>query len=163
MSTTDQTTTQDQPLVAHLIELRDRVLRMVLVVLAVFLVLFPFANDIYIWVASPLMRHLPEGTSMIATEVASPFLTPFKLSLVAAVFMAMPFILYQFWAFVAPGLYKHEKKLVMPLLVSSPITSSATRPMSDNSQKPTSNIIDYIRQDPFRPCPSPLAVRSFRG
>ena len=110
---------KEQPFVSHLLELRDRLLRAVAVVAVLFLCLFPFANDIYIWVASPLMRHLPEGTSMIATEVASPFLTPFKLSLVAAVFLAMPFILYQLWAFVAPGLYRHEKRLVIPLVVSS--------------------------------------------
>ena len=110
---------QEQPFISHLLELRDRLLRMLLAVLVIFVVLFPFANDIYTWVASPLMAHLPAGTSMIATEVASPFLTPFKLSLVAAIFLAMPFILYQFWAFVAPGLYQHEKRLAMPLLVSS--------------------------------------------
>ena len=109
----------EQPLIGHLLELRDRLLRMLLVVLVVFIGLFPFSNEIYILVAEPLMAQLPEGTSMIATEVASPFLTPFKLSLLAAVFLAIPFILYQFWAFVAPGLYKHEKKLVFPLVISS--------------------------------------------
>jgi len=109
----------EQPLVAHLLELRDRLLRMVIAIFLLFLALFPFANQIYVHVAEPLMAQLPEGTSMIATEVASPFLTPFKLSLVAAVFLAMPYILFQFWAFVAPGLYKHEKRLVTPLLVSS--------------------------------------------
>ena len=104
---------------SHLLELRDRLLRMVAAIFVVFLALFPFANDIYIFVAEPLMARLPDGTSMIATGVAAPFLTPFKLSLMAAVFLSMPFILYQVWAFVAPGLYKHEKKLVVPLLVSS--------------------------------------------
>jgi sec-independent protein translocase protein TatC len=112
---------QEQPFVSHLLELRDRLLRMVAAVFVVFLCLFPFANDIYLYVAEPLMAHMPEGTSMIATGVATPFLTPFKLSLMAAVFLSMPFLLYQFWAFVAPGLYRHEKKLVMPLLVSSSI------------------------------------------
>jgi sec-independent protein translocase protein TatC len=112
---------QEQPFMSHLLELRDRLLRMVTAIFVVFLALFPFANDLYIYVATPLMSHMPEGTSMIATGVAAPFLTPFKLSLMAAVFLSMPFILYQFWAFVAPGLYKHEKKLVMPLLVSSSI------------------------------------------
>jgi sec-independent protein translocase protein TatC len=112
-------TDKEQPFVSHLLELRDRLLRMVLVVAVVFVVLFPFANQIYVVVASPLMAHLPEGTSMIATEVASPFLTPFKLSLVAAIFIAMPYILYQFWAFVAPGLYRHEQRMVLPLLASS--------------------------------------------
>ena len=104
---------------SHLVELRDRLMRMVVAVLLVFIVLFPFANEIYIYVAAPLMAQLPEGTSMIATQVASPFLTPFKLALVSAVFLSMPYLLYQLWSFVAPGLYKHEKRLAIPLLVSS--------------------------------------------
>ncbi|MEO5343436.1 MAG: twin-arginine translocase subunit TatC [Gammaproteobacteria bacterium SHHR-1] len=110
-----------QPFIAHLLELRDRLLRMILGILVLLLVLFPFANEIYHFIATPLLAHLPEGTQMIATQVASPFLTPFKLSLVAAVFLTIPWILYQFWAFVAPGLYQHEKRLVMPLLASSTI------------------------------------------
>lgn len=117
--TTSESQTAEQPFLSHLVELRDRLLRSVLVVCVVFLVLFPFGNQIYQFVAEPLMAVLPEGTSMIATQVASPFLTPFKLSLVAAVFVSMPFLLYQLWGFVAPGLYQHEKKLAMPLLVSS--------------------------------------------
>jgi sec-independent protein translocase protein TatC len=119
MSTPNETTGQEQPLVAHLIELRDRVLRMVLVVLALFLVLFPFANDLYTAIAEPMREALPVGSTMISTKPIDPFLIPFKLSLQLAVFIAVPFILYQFWAFVAPGLYRHEKRLVMPLLVSS--------------------------------------------
>ena len=119
MSASNETTGQEQPLVAHLIELRDRVLRMVLVVLAVFLVLFPFANDLYTAIAGPMREALPSGSTMISTKPIDPFLIPFKLSLQLAVFIAIPVILYQFWAFVAPGLYKHEKRLVMPLLVSS--------------------------------------------
>jgi sec-independent protein translocase protein TatC len=110
---------QDQTLVSHLVELRDRLLHAVLAVLIIFLGLFAFANDLYTFLAEPLLRHMPEGTSMIATEVASPFLTPFKLTLVLSVFAAMPVILYQLWAFVAPGLYQNEKRLVMPLLVTS--------------------------------------------
>jgi len=110
---------QEQPLVSHLVELRDRLLRMLAAVLLGFLVLFPFANDIYIYVATPLMAQLPAGTSMIATQVASPFLTPFKLALVSAVFLAMPYLLFQLWSFVAPGLYSHEKQLAIPLLLSS--------------------------------------------
>jgi sec-independent protein translocase protein TatC len=82
-------------------------------------VLFPFGNDIYTFIAEPLMKVLPEGASMIATRVASPFLTPFKLSLVAAVFLAMPYLLYQLWSFIAPGLYHHEKRLALPMLASS--------------------------------------------
>jgi len=109
----------ERPFVTHLLELRDRLLRVLLVVLAIFLVLFSFANDLYQMVAQPLMRHLPEGSSMIATEVASPFLTPFKLTFILSIFLAMPAVLYQLWAFVAPGLYQKERRLVFPLLVSS--------------------------------------------
>jgi sec-independent protein translocase protein TatC len=108
-----------QPFISHLIELRDRLLRIVLVVALVFLALVPFANTLFSVLSGPLTAHLPEGSSMVAIEVASPFLTPFKLSLVLAVFIAMPFLLYQVWAFVAPGLYRQERRLVMPLMVSS--------------------------------------------
>jgi sec-independent protein translocase protein TatC len=106
-------------LMSHLVELRDRVVRMVLAVLIIFLGLFYWANDIYIYLAEPLTRHLPETSTMIAIDVASPFLTPFKLVLMLAVFLAMPVILYQIWAFVAPGLYANEKRIAGPLLVSS--------------------------------------------
>jgi sec-independent protein translocase protein TatC len=110
---------KELPFLSHLVELRDRLLRVVLVVAMIFLGLFYFANDLYSLLAQPLLAHMPEGTSMIATEVASPFLTPFKLTLVASVFAAMPFILYQAWAFIAPGLYKHERRLALPLVASS--------------------------------------------
>jgi len=109
----------EQPFIFHLIELRDRLLRIVLVVALVFLALAPFANTLFSVLSGPLTAHLPEGGSMVAIEVASPFLTPFKLSLVLAVFIAMPFLLYQIWAFVAPGLYRNERRLVLPLMVSS--------------------------------------------
>jgi len=109
----------EQPFLSHLVELRDRLLRMVVAILLVFLVLFPFANEIYTFVAEPIRAQLPAGSQMIATQVASPFLTPFKLTLVVAVFVAMPYLLYQLWAFVAPGLYTHEKRLALPLLASS--------------------------------------------
>ena len=112
-------TDQPLPLVVHLTELRDRLLRAVLAVLVVFICLFPFANEIYTFVSEPLRNLLPEGTTMIATEVASPFLTPFKLTLVAAIFLAIPYVLYQVWSFIAPGMYRHEKRLAVPLLVSS--------------------------------------------
>ncbi|GAB6263482.1 Sec-independent protein translocase subunit TatC [Photobacterium sp. CCB-ST2H9] len=115
MSSVEET----QPLFSHLLELRNRLLRSILSVLVVFLCLVWFANDIYSLLAAPLVERLPEGTSMIATDVASPFFTPIKLTLVTSVFLAVPFILYQVWAFVAPGLYKHERRLVMPLLFSS--------------------------------------------
>ncbi|MEY2909775.1 MAG: hypothetical protein RLZZ602_2298 [Pseudomonadota bacterium] len=116
---TDADLDTPQPLVAHLTELRDRLLRAVLAILVAFICLFPFANEIYAFVAEPLQSLLPEGSSMIATEVASPFLTPFKLTLVLAIFVAIPYVLFQVWAFVAPGMYKQEKRIAFPLLASS--------------------------------------------
>lgn len=110
---------REQPFLSHLIELRSRLLRMVLAILGLCILLLPWANPIYTALATPLMRLLPAGSSMIATEVAAPFLTPFKTTLIVAVFLAVPFLLYQIWAFIAPGLYKHERKLVLPLVVSS--------------------------------------------
>ncbi|WP_447957179.1 twin-arginine translocase subunit TatC [Vreelandella sp. EE7] len=107
------------PLIEHLIELRSRLVKAVAVVLVMFLALYAFANDIYTFVAEPLIALLPAGSQMIATEVASPFLAPFKLTLVVAVFLAIPFVLHQAWAFVAPGLYDNEKALAIPILVSS--------------------------------------------
>ena len=115
----ENSTLPEQPFIGHLIELRDRLMRMVLAVFVIFLALFPFGNDIYVFIAKPLMAVMPAGTSMIATQVASPFLTPFKLALVTAVFVAMPYLLHQFWGFIAPGLYNHEKRLAIPLLASS--------------------------------------------
>ncbi|WP_066960181.1 twin-arginine translocase subunit TatC [Microbulbifer sp. Q7] len=110
---------KDQPFIEHLIELRDRLLKTLLVVVAIFACMVPFANDIYNFVADPLQARLTEGAGMIATEVTSPFLTPFKTTFVLAFFVAIPFVLYQFWAFIAPGLYKHEKRLIAPLMFSS--------------------------------------------
>ncbi len=109
----------EQPFLSHLLELRDRILRSVVAVLLVFLALAPFANDLYRILAGPMLRYLPEGSSMIATGVAAPFLIPFKFALVAAIFLAVPYLLYQAWAFIAPGLYRHEKRIALPLLVSS--------------------------------------------
>jgi sec-independent protein translocase protein TatC len=107
------------PLVAHLRELRDRFRNAIIAVALAFAGLFPFANHLYTYVSEPLRALLPEGSSMIATEVTSPFLTPFKLSLVLAVFVAMPVILAQVWGFIAPGLYKSERRIAVPLLASS--------------------------------------------
>jgi len=118
---TDTTMENEQPFMAHLIELRDRILRIVIVVIAFFVVLFFFANDLYHLVSQPLLDQLPDGSTMIATGVAAPFLTPFKLSLVSSIFLAIPYIFYQFWSFVAPGLYQHEKRLALPLIASSVI------------------------------------------
>lgn len=110
---------QDQPLIAHLIELRDRVIRMLIAILIFFLGFIAFANDLYAYLAAPLQSLLPEGASMIATQVASPFLAPFKLSLYLSVYCAAPVILYQLWGFIAPGLYQQEKRIAGPLLISS--------------------------------------------
>lgn len=109
----------EQPFISHLVELRDRLIRMLIAIGIMALVLLPFANGLYAYVAAPLLAQLPEGNTMIATQVASPFLTPFKLALIAAVFLSMPYLLYQLWGFVAPGLYQHEKRLAIPLLISS--------------------------------------------
>ena len=106
-------------LISHLIELRSRILRALMSVLVVFACLVYFAQDLYTYLAMPLVASMPEGSSMIATDVASPFLAPFKLTLVLSFFIAIPFVLYQIWAFVAPGLYRKEKKLIAPLLASS--------------------------------------------
>ena len=108
-----------KPMVVHLLEMRNRLLQCMLVVLVIFLGLFAYSNELYLYISEPLVAHLPENSSMIATDVTSPFLTPFKLTLVLSVFAAMPFILYQVWAFVAPGLYKREKIIVVPLFLSS--------------------------------------------
>jgi len=107
------------PFISHLIELRNRLLKVVLFVLVVFLGLSTYANQIYSLMAGPLMKHLPKNSTMIAIDVASPFFTPFKLALVVSIFISIPVILYQFWAFVAPGLYKRERRMILPLLIAS--------------------------------------------
>lgn len=112
--------TKEQPLVSHLVELRDRLLRCLLVVLVIFLCLFAFAQDIYTFVSAPLSTALEEvGGQMIATTVTGTFFAPFKLTLVVSIFIAIPFLLHQIWAFIAPGLYKSEIKIAFPILVSS--------------------------------------------
>ena len=108
-----------QPLMSHLVELRSRLLRSFSAILLVFLALVYFASDIYSILAEPLLKQMPEGGSMIATGVATPFLTPMKLTLILSFFIAIPYVLYQVWAFIAPGLYKHEQRLIAPLVFSS--------------------------------------------
>ncbi|MGB9095241.1 Sec-independent protein translocase subunit TatC [Erwinia sp.] len=108
-----------QPLISHLIELRKRLLNCIIAVVGIFACLAYFSNDIYQLVSAPLIKQMPAGASMIATDVASPFFTPIKLTMIVSVFLAVPVILYQIWAFIAPALYRHERKLVMPLLFSS--------------------------------------------
>jgi sec-independent protein translocase protein TatC len=108
-----------QSFISHLIEFRNRLLKAVLCVLAIFLGLASYANEIYSLLAGPLLEHMPKNSTMIAIDVASPFFTPFKLVLIVSAFISVPFILYQFWAFVAPGLYKRERSKILPLLVAS--------------------------------------------
>ncbi len=110
---------KEETLLSHLIELRSRLLKMGVSILVVFLVLAPFSDFIFRSIALPLMEQLPEGSTMIATQVASPFLTPFKTTMFAALFLSMPVVLYQVWGFTAPGLYKKEKRFAVPLLLSS--------------------------------------------
>jgi sec-independent protein translocase protein TatC len=106
-------------LISHLLELRDRLLRSLLAVFIVFLPLVFFSNQLFTFVARPLLDKLPAGTSLIATSVVAPFMAPLKLALIGALFVAMPYVLYQVWGFVAPGLYRHERRFAMPLFLSS--------------------------------------------
>jgi len=114
-----ETPDTQESFMSHLIELRSRLMRSIAAVFVILIVLFPFAKDIYALLAQPLLRVLPQGSTMIATDVTGTFLVPLKVTLMAAFLAALPYVLYQAWAFVAPGLYQHEKRLVMPVLVSS--------------------------------------------
>ncbi len=109
----------EQPFLEHIIELRSRILRSLAVVAVLFVPIYYFANPLYEWISAPLMEQLPDGASMIATQVATPFITPLKLAFFAAIFLGVPYLLHQIWSFVSPGLYKHEKRFAMPLLFSS--------------------------------------------
>lgn len=113
----------EQPFVSHLIELRDRLIRAVIAVGVCFLVLaiYPTPSVLYDWLALPLVQHLPKGATLIATNPISPFMVPIKVTMLAALMLALPVVLYQIWAFVAPGLYAHEKRLVLPLIISSTV------------------------------------------
>ena len=118
---TDQTDQKDnaEPFVSHLVELRNRMLWAVGSVVLVFFCLVPFANDLYEWFAKPLISNLPQGGTMISTEPHGPFFIPFKFAFATAFAVAIPMVLYQIWAFVAPGLYQKEKRIVLPLIISS--------------------------------------------
>src|SRR5512135_3462329 len=107
--------------IAHLIELRKRLLNSVRAMLLVFICLFPFARQLYAWLAQPLLAKLPKGGQMIATDVTTPFFVPMKVAMMAAFLIALPYILYQIWRFIAPGLYAHEKRLMLPLIVASTV------------------------------------------
>ncbi len=121
MNDADKEKLAESTLLSHLLELRDRLLKALMSTLVIAVPCMVFANDIFTWLSRPLLAQLPEGSSLIATSVMAPFMTPFKLALLAAIFFAMPFILYQIWAFVAPGLYRHERRFALPLFVSSVI------------------------------------------
>ncbi len=114
-------TSKEMTFVQHLVELRDILLRSVIAILVIFISLFPFANEVYSFIAAPIIGALPQGSNLIAIGVISPFLTPLKMALIMAVYLAMPYLLYQVWRFIAPALYKHEKQMVVPLVVSSTI------------------------------------------
>src|SRR3569832_128830 len=107
--------------ISHLIEMRDRLLRAVLAVVIIFVCLFPWAQDIYALLARPLLAALPKGGQMIATEITTPFFVPMKVTMMAAFLLALPWVFYQAWAFVAPGLYQHEKRIGVPLVIASVI------------------------------------------
>ena len=109
---------EKMPIVEHLVELRSALLRSVIAIVIFFLVLFPFADDIYTFIAAPIVQAIP-GSNLIAIGVISPFLTPLKMSLFLAIYIAMPYLLYQLWSFTAPALYRQEKKLILPLVISS--------------------------------------------
>ncbi|WP_449192944.1 twin-arginine translocase subunit TatC, partial [Thauera sp.] len=110
---------QQETFIAHLIELRDRLIRALLAVIVVFVCLMPWAGDIYDILARPMMNTLPEGTNMIATGVVTPFFVPVKVTMMVAFVFALPWVLYQAWAFIAPGLYAHEKRMALPLVLGS--------------------------------------------
>src|SRR5512146_1718132 len=119
----DELAGTEQPFVSHLVELRDRLIRALVAVGIAFalLSLWPGPSGLYDLLAAPLVEHLPKGTTLIATNVISPFMVPLKITLMAAFLVALPIVLYQVWAFVAPGLYSHEKRLVLPLVISSTV------------------------------------------
>ena len=112
---------ESQPLITHLVELRNRLLRCVICVVSVFVALVYFPTIFIIFVAAPLTAVMPKGATMIATNIQTPFLSPIKLTAIVAVFISVPYLLYQIWAFVAPALYQHEKRMIYPLLFSSTI------------------------------------------
>jgi len=112
---------EEMTFVQHLVELRDKLLHSVIAILLIFIGIFPFANEVYGFIAAPIISVLPSGTNIIAIGVISPFLTPLKMALIFAVYLAMPYLLFQIWSFIAPALYKHEKQMIVPLIVSSTI------------------------------------------
>lgn len=118
---TEQHTKKEMTFVQHLVELRDKLLHSVIAILLIFIGIFPFANEVYGFIAAPIINVLPTDTNIIAIGVISPFLTPLKMALIFAVYAAMPYLLYQIWSFIAPALYKHEKQMIVPLIVSSTI------------------------------------------
>ena len=151
----DELAGTEQPFIQHLFELRDRLLWSIYGIAAVFavLVFYPGPSQLYDLLAMPLVRALPEGSKMIAVGVVSPFLVPIKVSVMAAIALSLPWILYQIWAFVAPGLYKHEKKLVLPLVAASTVLFYAGAAFATFS----SSVRPFQRFKKWRRRPSPSA------
>ncbi len=160
----DELAGTEQPFVTHLIELRDRLVRAAIAVAVCFgvLALWPGPSGLYDLLAAPLVANLPKGTTMIATNVISPFLVPLKITLLAAFLMALPVVLYQAWAFVAPGLYTHEKRLVLPLVVSStPAVLHRRRVLllsSCSARCSSSSRVSRPRASPPRPISRPISA-----
>ena len=119
MNYPDSVTDSERPFIAHVVELRNRLIRIVIALAVVFVALFPFANELFYYVASPLVENLPLSSTMIAIDPAAPFIVPLKFTFVVGVFLCIPYIFYQIWGFVAPGLYNNEKRFTLPLLISS--------------------------------------------
>ncbi len=112
---------KEMTFVQHLVELRNVLLHSVIVILVIFMSIFPFANEVYSFIAAPIINVLPQDTNIIAIGIISPFLTPLKMSLIISVYVAMPYLLYKIWSFIAPALYKHEKQMILPLVISTTI------------------------------------------
>ncbi len=160
MTSPNNSSGMEKAFLEHLIELRDRLLRIVIAIGVVFILLTPFVQDLYNWLSDPLIRHLPEGEKLIAIGVASPFLIPFKLALMVAFLLTLPYTFYQIWGFIAPGLYQHEKRLVTPLLLSSvglfyvgmafayffviPMIAKAAVAFAPSNVNPTPDIASYL-------------------
>ncbi|AYQ56172.1 Sec-independent protein translocase protein TatC [Bathymodiolus thermophilus thioautotrophic gill symbiont] len=119
MSKNHSTEVKNMSFVQHMIELRNILLHSVIAILIIFAGLFPFANEVYAFIAAPIINVLPADSNIIAIGIISPFLTPLKMTLIIAVYLAMPYLLYQIWSFIAPALYKHEKQMIVPLVISS--------------------------------------------
>ena len=121
MKSEDPESLAEQPFLDHVVELRSRLIKSISFIFLIFLPIYYFSNDLFVAASAPLMNLMPDGSQMIATQVASPFLAPFKLAIYAAIFAGVPYLLHQIWAFVSPGLYRHERRFALPLLATSSV------------------------------------------